>query len=266
MQVASYLRWPTCLALAAGSGVVLHVLATYLSIPIGSAETASGVQSPGGLGALYARALYGTLATFLQFIIPAGLLFAALASFPKRSQARALLAQAQSAPEAALSSMTWARFERLIGESFRRRGYAVTEIGGSGSDGGVDLLLAKGGKSFLVQCKHWRTRSVGVSIVRELNGVIAARHAASGFVVTSGQFTTEATQFARSCGIELIDGDRLASLLRELESKPANRGGSPPANKPIAAPVPAETNTCPECGSPMTLSVLPCWHLGATDR
>ena len=252
MQVASYLPWSTCLALAAGSAVVLHLLAVHLSIPIGSAETVSAVQSPGGLGAFYARTLYGIFATFLQLIVPAGFLFAALASLLKRSQAHALLAQAQSAPEASLSSMTWAQFERLIGESFRRRGYEVTETGGSGSDGGVDLLLAKDGKSFLVQCKHWRTRSVGVSVVRELNGVIAARRAAGGFVVTSGQFTPEATQFARSCGIELIDGVRLASLLRELELKPADRGGSPPASKPIAAPVAAEINTCPECGSAMT--------------
>jgi restriction system protein len=251
MQVASYLPWPACLALAAGSAVVLHLLAVHLSTPMGSAETVSAVQSPGVLGAFYARTLYGTFATFLQFLIPAALLFAALASLVRRSQAQALLAQAQSAPAAAISSMTWSQFERLIGESFRRRGYEVTETGGSGSDGGVDLLLAKDRKSFLVQCKHWRTRSVGVSIVRELNGVIAARHAAGGFVVTSGQFTPEATQFARSCGIELIDGDRLRSLLHELEPKPADRGGSPPASKPIATLVAAETNTCPECGSPM---------------
>lgn len=119
-QAASHLLWSICLALAAGSAAVLHVLAIYLSIPMGSPESVSAVQSPGSLGALFVRTFYGTLATFFQFIIPAGLLFAALASFLKRSQARALLAQAQSAPESAISSMTWARFERLIGESFRR--------------------------------------------------------------------------------------------------------------------------------------------------
>ena len=140
MQVASYLPWPACLALAAGSAVVLHLLAVHLSTPMGSAETVSAVQSPGVLGAFYARTLYGTFATFLQFLIPAALLFAALASLVRRSQAQALLAQAQSAPAAAISSMTWSQFERLIGESFRRRGYEVTETGGSGSDGGVDLL------------------------------------------------------------------------------------------------------------------------------
>ena len=95
MQVASYLPWPACLALAAGSAVVLHVLATYLSIEMGSPETIITVQSTSGFGGLFARTLSGTLPTFLQFIIPAGFLFAALASFLKRAQAQALLAQAQ---------------------------------------------------------------------------------------------------------------------------------------------------------------------------
>lgn len=34
-------------------------------------------------------------------------------------------------------------------------------------------------------------------VVRELNGVIAAQGAHGGFVVTSGQFTREAREFAR---------------------------------------------------------------------
>lgn len=190
--MASHLPWPTCLARAAGSAVLLHILAVHLSIPIGPAETVITVQSPSALGGLYARALYGTLATFSQFIIPVGFLFAAVASFLKRlrSQARARLTRAQSAPATAISAMTWPQFERLIGESFRRRGYEVTETGGGGSDRGVDLLLAKDGKALLVQCRHWRTRRVGVSTIRELNGMIAARHAAGGFIITSGQFTS----------------------------------------------------------------------------
>jgi len=252
MQAASHLPWLTCLALAAVSAALLHVLAVHLSVPMGSSGTAGTVQSLTGLGGLYTRTLYGTLAALLQFIVPAGFVFAALASCLKRSQARALLTRAQAAPEPTISSMTWAQFERLIGESFRGRGYEVTETGGGGSDGGVDLLLAKDGKSFLAQCKHWRTRGVGVSTIRELKGVIAARHAAGGFVITSGQFTPAARQFAQSCEIELIDGDRLVSLLRELESKPAAPAAALAAGKPIAIPLAAETSACPECGSPMT--------------
>lgn len=245
------------LALAAGSAAILHVLAVHLSIPMSTPEAVSIAQSPDGLGSLNAQALYGrsfigTLATLFQFIIPLGLLFAAFASFRKRSQARALLTQAQSAPETAVSSMTWAQFERLIGESFRRRGYQVTETGRAGSDGGVDLLVTQDGNSFPVQCKHWRTRRVGVATIRELNGIIAARHAAGGFVVTSGRFTPDARHFAQSCRIELIDGERLSALFREIESRPPDPGTSPAEGQATATPLTVEINTCPKCGCSMT--------------
>jgi restriction system protein len=251
MEVASRLPWPTCLALAAGSAILLHLLSVYLAIPNGASGISATVHSLNSVGGLYARTLYGTLAKGFQFIIPAGFLFAGLASFIKRRQARALLTQAQSAPELAISTMTWSQFERLIGESFRRRGYKVAETGGSGSDGGVDIHLTKDGKSFLVQCKHWRTQGVGVSIVRELNGVIAARHAAGGFVVTSGHFTPEARHFAKSCEVELIDGERLGSLLRELESSPVDPSVSRPTDGPLTDPRAGDINTCPKCGSAM---------------
>jgi restriction system protein len=47
--------------------------------------------------------------------------------------------------------------------------------------------------SFLVQCKQWKAFKVGVQVVRELYGLMAAHGAAGGFVVTSGRFTDEAT-------------------------------------------------------------------------
>jgi hypothetical protein len=86
-----------------------------------------------------------------------------------------LFAQA-AAPNGAqaIDGMSWQDFERLIGEAFRRRGYAVAATGGGGADGGVELMLTKGGEKSLVQCKHWRAQQVGVTVVRELYGVMAA--------------------------------------------------------------------------------------------
>jgi len=84
----------------------------------------------------------------------------------------------------------------LIGEAFRPQGFTVTETGGGDADGGVDLVLAKNGEKFLVQCKQWKAFKVGVSVVRELYDVMAAKGVAGGDVVTSGQFTAEAKEFA----------------------------------------------------------------------
>jgi restriction system protein len=108
--------------------------------------------------------------------------------------------------------MSWRDFERLIGEMFRQRGFKVTGFGGNGLDGGADLGLSKNGERFLVQCKHWKKQQVGVTVVRELYGIISAQRAHGGFVVTGGQFTREAREFANTCGVELIDGRALEEL------------------------------------------------------
>jgi len=124
-----------------------------------------------------------------------------------------VLGAARANPKVAIASMSWRDFERLVGETFRRQGFTVTGFGGNAPDGGVDLGLSKNGRRFLVQCKHWRKRQVGVTVVRELNGVIAAQRAHGGFVVTGGQFTREAREFADSCAIKLIDGPALDDLM-----------------------------------------------------
>ena len=110
-------------------------------------------------------------------------------------------------------AMVWRDFERLVGEMFRHRGFKVTGFGGHSPDAGVDLGLSKNGERFLVQCKHWKKQQVGVTVVRELSGIIAAQRAHGGFVVTGGQFTREAREFAGTCRVELIDGRKLEELL-----------------------------------------------------
>jgi restriction system protein len=140
--------------------------------------------------------------------------------------------------------MTWQEFELLVGEAFRQKGYKFLELGGAGPDGGVDLVLTKGSETFLVQCKQWKAFKVGVDVVRELYGVMAAKGAAGGFVVTSGKFTVDAQEFARGRNVTLLDGDKLFSMLQ------AARAGIKKATPVVAAPA-AETPTCPACGSAM---------------
>jgi len=145
-------------------------------------------QGHGRHGGYAGKTLYKTLAGFLQYIIPIACLIGAALSVLARRKRGELFARVatQPAPDP-LNTMTWPEFEMLVGESFRRQGYAVTEVGGKKADGGVDLVLTRDGQTFLVQCKQWKACKVGVSVVRELFGVMAAEKAAGGFVVTSGR-------------------------------------------------------------------------------
>jgi restriction system protein len=187
-----------------------------------------------------------------RFALPVVFLAGALLSFLKSISRRALLDRV-AGDEAGrpgqltpLHGLTWLDFERLIGEAFRRQGYSVTEQGGAGADGGVDLQLRKGGETFLVQCKHWRAQKVSVAVVRELYGAMAAAGASGGFVVTSGAFTADARSFARGRNVELIDGEALQRWFKDIPS-PATEP------QPLEAPAPQFPGdpACPTCGASM---------------
>src|ERR1700722_15715528 len=171
MDFASRLPWRAGCVLAVVSFLTFHFTAVATSAP----PSASAL---GDLGSVVIHTGVHTFAYVLQFIVPAGFLIGATASFIKQSQADSLMKTVRSEP-LAVSAMSWRDFERLVGQAFRQRGFKVTGFGGDGPDGGVDLALMKNGKRFLVQCKHWRKEQVGVTVVRELNGVMAAAGARS---------------------------------------------------------------------------------------
>ena len=205
LYITSLLPWWAGLGLAIVAYLFLHNIA--------SSEVALPVKT-GQMGEYAARHLYKSAATFAQYVLPAILLLGAVGSVWRRSKRRQLIANVTQSPSAnALDGMTWQEFEILIGEAFRQQGFAVTETGGGGADGGVDLVLAKNGEKFLVQCKQWKAFKVGVSVVRELYGVMAAKGVAGGYVVTSGQFTAEAKEFAAGRNIVLLDGGALRWLM-----------------------------------------------------
>jgi restriction system protein len=127
----------------------------------------------------------------------------------------------------------------------------VAERGGSSADGGVDLVLTRDRERYLVQCKHWRANNVGVPVVRELYGAMAAEGAVGGFVVTAGRFTSEAKAFASGRNVELIDGAGLDRLLAAVHA---------PTREihPVETPAPwsqssesAVSPACPRCGQSM---------------
>jgi restriction system protein len=117
----------------------------------------------------------------------------------------------------ALRSMSWQEFETLTGEAFRQQGYSVRETG-SGADGGIDLILHKGGRKYLVQCKHYRKHSVGAPVIRELAGVAVRERAHGIIVVTIGTYTHAARAFAKGLPVRLIDGPSLLSMIKATPS------------------------------------------------
>jgi restriction system protein len=116
-----------------------------------------------------------------------------------------------------VGELSWRQFESLVSEAFRRKGFLVLDNIEDGPDGGVDLRLRKNGQVVFVQCKHWKARSVGVKVVRELFGVMAAKNVKHWIVATYGKFTAEAREFAKANAIALIDGPNLTQMIASAQ-------------------------------------------------
>lgn len=240
IEIAALLPW--------WAGVLLALIA-YLLLHHYATATITTPTAPGQMGAFVANQLWKTLATFGQYLLPLAFVIGAGLSAYKRHKRAGLLEDVSTNPSrSALNGMTWQEFEMLVGEAFRRAKYTVTETGGGGADGGVDLVLRKDGEKFLVQCKQWRALKVGVTTVRELYGVMAAEGAAGGFVVTSGIFTQEAKSFAEGRNIDLIDGAELADIIKRVQPQAT---AARPQPAPQGAPAPTASPGCPRCGGAM---------------
>lgn len=220
-------------------GVVLAIV-TYVWLHNVATREVTAVVQPGKMGDIIGQTLFKTLAGFGQYLLPFVFSIGAAVSAFGRYKRRALHKQVAASPDrGALNNMSWQQFEALVGEAFRRKGYAVRETGGGGADGGIDLALKKEDETFLVQCKQWKATKVGVTTVRELYGVMAAQGAVGGFVVTSGVFTDEAKAFASGQNIELMDGKALHALIRgvSVPSKVAPVLKAVPTGSALACPI-----------------------------
>lgn len=243
------LPWPVGLVAGAlGFGLIRHGIPAWAS------------RQPGPLAQAFGNTdAFVPLAWIVLVACSTASLFSWLDARRKR---RMLDAQSGLASIAALG---WRDFERLVGEAFRRQGYAVEESGLGGADGGVDLILRKDGQRTLVQCKQWRRRKVPVNVVREMYGLLAHHDAHAVRIAALGGFTRDAARFAADKPIELIeliDGDTLFAMIRSVQDGPreasavsdsvppsVNARIEPVLNAPIA-PEPIAPD-CPRCGAAM---------------
>jgi len=116
-----------------------------------------------------------------------------------------------------------AAFERLCQRILRESGFIEVRVTGRVGDGGIDgigILRLQHVVSFqvLFQCKRWQG-SVGPKEIRDFRGAMVGR-SDKGLFLTTGSFTRAAQEEATRDGappIDLIDGERLAELLKQLQ-------------------------------------------------
>lgn len=246
-------------------GVALAIVFYFLLHSMASADVPMPAGQGGQLGQFAADTFKKTLASIGQYVVPVlCVIGAGVSLLRRRARARLIKNVVKGDSSAALMEMTWQEFEQLVGEAFRLRGYSVIENGRGGADGGIDLILKKGGEKFIVQCKQWRALKVGVTVVRELYGVMAACGATGGFVVTCGRFTDEARAFSSGRNVTLVDGSELEKLIREASGRAKSIQTIPVTQTTVGIPDPR----CPTCGSAMverTAKRAPAQAIGSGD-
>ena len=242
MEIVAHLPWWVGILLAVISYLVLHQFARPPLV--------TGMQA-GNLAGVMISTMVSALANVGQFLVPFLCLVGAAVSAWRRNDRAARLKQISSATHAgALNDMSWREFEMLTGEAFRQQGYAVVETGGAGPDGGIDLVLRKDGEKFFVQCKQWKAYKVGVPTIRELFGVMAAKGATGGFVVTSGTFTKDAVEFASGRNLRLIGGQELFGMIQRAKVASIEKmPGSQSAQQSTSSE--SGSRSCPMCSSAM---------------
>lgn len=122
-----------------------------------------------------------------------------------------------------LLSLSPSAFERLTMRILRECGFVQVEVTGKPGDRGIDgkgIVKLNHIMSFhmVFQCKRYR-KPITPDMMRDFRGAMAG-NADKGLFITTGMFTKEARAEANKPGtppIDLIDGEELIDLLRQLE-------------------------------------------------
>ena len=159
---------------------------------------------------------------------------------------------ATEAGEGPIEDIGWNEFEQLVIEGFLRRGYHT--VGGARTTvTGGDLMLRRDRETYLVYCKAWRSKKIGLSAVKSMHQAMQARGANGGFLLSFGRVGRDAARYAGGEKMQMLDGPALKALIEPV------RHSRRPA--PAAAPIEAasanraipESPACPLCGKAMRM-------------
>lgn len=108
-----------------------------------------------------------------------------------------------------------AEFESFCGQLLMDMGMQV-KITQATRDGGYDLIAYDGSEVIAVECKcYFPDRKVTRPMLQKLTGANTVLGADGLMFLTTGMFTKDAVLYGSDVGIRLIDGNRLAQLVRQ---------------------------------------------------
>jgi hypothetical protein len=110
--------------------------------------------------------------------------------------------------------MSGEAFESCLSDLYEKMGYSVESTPATG-DQGADLIVTKIGIKSIIQAKRYST-SVGNKAVQEVIAALNYYQGDKAIVITNNYFTKHAVELAQSASVDLIDRDKLISLLEKF--------------------------------------------------
>ena len=134
-----------------------------------------------------------------------------------------------------LSTVTPEAFEAWVSELFTKLGYAVLRTPFRG-DHGLDLNVERQGERAIVQCKHWPAHAVGEPVLRDLHGTLHHEAAQGAYLVTTGNATPAAREWAKDKPITIWDWQYLVAQwpteIAELAARTSAAAAAPSDIRP----------------------------------
>lgn len=116
-------------------------------------------------------------------------------------------------------------FEEIVAEILHAQGFSI-ELTKQTRDNGYDIIAIKDIKSqlpikFLVECKRFSNKKVGVEIIRSFKEVIQTEKANRGIIVTTSYFSSEAIKKQKETPylLDLRDKDHITSWVKNYYSE-----------------------------------------------
>lgn len=120
-----------------------------------------------------------------------------------------------------MNSLSGTEFEDLCCRLLLKMGFFIVKTSLS-ANGSIEFIATYNRPMFkgiyVILCKDNKD-TVGVATVRELYSIVSDEQSNKGILITTGQFSYSAINFAEDSNLELIDGDALNALLNEYGLK-----------------------------------------------
>jgi restriction system protein len=112
----------------------------------------------------------------------------------------------------AVRAMSWRDFSQAMDEAFTRDGYSVRRV-----EGAADFAVTRAGRTALVAARRWKAARHGEEALAALHAQMRAQDASECIYVALGELSANAQRFARDNGVQLMQAEGLAQLLRSMQ-------------------------------------------------